>query len=606
MKKLSFLICISLCLTVFSACADTKVLPDEGATVVPPDSVVADTPKTSATDETFEDEKNCDQETEQEAKEYSDEDTSDGSPQGITATGQAVPEYITENQAKIEAVKHTGYFDYGMGDIDEMTEEDFLGWMSVSVKNIETDLLNKNRNMVYNVKFEIGYYDFDYDIDAQTGEPVCYSKKFNSENVSPDYDGIKAEFELSDEHIGTVDGVIVESDSKFNDEYLFAAEFVNEIYRFLYSQSGTYDLGRYIKNGQLLEYTEMIVSTQNIYHKNNPVAGMKIKYTLSDDKDKNFTVDSEHTAVQVVVQGTYQILFTNSNSGFGRVWQVLVKKNSDGSYEIADWFMGHGGYDEGIRGEYIEFGDAEFWNTSEKYEQLLSDTRESCKKLSEKLTSEYGSISKSYITHDEAKICVAKHSNVKESEIFDFECSLLETDGTLAFYEIRFKTEGYEYYYKLVAQNGYVYEYSKQVEGEAEAEGEIEVEEQINELLSDEGSDESIDLSCDPIYSDVAIMESMGADGGVGSYEDLSKEYLSLYDDLRLLRYEIVQAYSPEEAYKLKTTTYISGTLHFIKYILSMTTLQIGNLMNSYICHTQETLSSNLKIYLHILSGTDL
>ncbi len=87
---------------------------------------------------------------------------------------------------------------------------------------------------------------------------------------------------------------------------------------------------------------------------------------------------------------------------------------------------------------------------------------------------------------------------------------------------------------------------------EAEIEIEVEVEEEPA-LTTDPGAEE-ISLDSEPVYFDVEIIDNTDGTGVPMSYEELAKEYLGIYENLRFIEYEITKVYTPNEAYSIKKT----------------------------------------------------
>lgn len=384
----------------------------------------------------------------------------------VTSTGTASDKkYIGAEAAKLAAVKASGYFD-NIGNSDKMTQEELFDWINVSVKKLECEIDYEKGNMVYEVEFEIGYYDYEYDIDAQTGEVLNHSKEFDGENVSPSIDSVNEEldFKLEGEHDGIIDGVIANSDSKYNDEYMFAAEFVREFDAFLFSHTPENRFDEYIKDRELLEYTTVLAEAFNILHKASPRHGIKIAYALIEDKDKTYAIDSNHVVVYVAESGTFQYEGTFTSSGFGNGWSVIVKKTDSGEYEIVDWYMGHGGYDISSRGENAEFGDTQFWNNPEKYQVVLEGAHSHYDRIATLYSSESDDSSPvsdiDYITREEAVGIALEHAGVKESEAYELECER-DIERGITVYEVEFESGSYDYNYKVNVETGAVVKHSK-------------------------------------------------------------------------------------------------------------------------------------------------
>ena len=64
---------------------------------------------------------------------------------------------ITANDAKQAALKHAG--------LDESR-----------VSNVDVDLDRDNGRLIYEVDFNSGNTEYDYDIDAETGEVISFDK----------------------------------------------------------------------------------------------------------------------------------------------------------------------------------------------------------------------------------------------------------------------------------------------------------------------------------------------------------------------------------------------------------------------------------------------
>ncbi|MBQ8624062.1 MAG: PepSY domain-containing protein [Oscillospiraceae bacterium] len=385
----------------------------------------------------------------------------------VTSTGTASDKkYIGAEAAKIAAVKHSGYFD-SIGDVDTMTREELLSWIDVYVKKLECELDYEKGNMVYEIEFDIGYYDYEYEVDAKTGEILTHSKEFDGENVSPEFDGIEFNFELEGEHNGAIDGVIAQSDSKYNDEYVFAAEFVKEFDTFIFSTNPQNRFSEYIKDEELLEYTTVLAEGFNISNRANPCHGVKIAYALVEDEDKTYVIDEEHTVVYVAERATLQYEGAQASSGYGKGWSVIVKRIGDGKYEITDWYMGKDGYDMSSRGVNAEFGDVQFWNNSEKYTAVLSGAHAHY----EYITSLYSgtpNVSSSdestyAVTREEAIAIALEHAGVKESEVHELECER-DVEHGITVFEVEFESGSYDYNYEINVETGAVVKHSKKLD----------------------------------------------------------------------------------------------------------------------------------------------
>jgi uncharacterized membrane protein YkoI len=160
MKKLFVLFtAMALTATVFYGCAAKNNTPEvtTTTTVAVEDTTVATSPAVETTAESV-----TEAETTVPVKEAETHREANGTKANVNTTGKAaIPTEVKVSRAEARAtvLKHAG--------VNES-----------EVKRFEIELDKERRNLVYEVEFNAGKHEYDYEVDAETGKVLKAEKEF--------------------------------------------------------------------------------------------------------------------------------------------------------------------------------------------------------------------------------------------------------------------------------------------------------------------------------------------------------------------------------------------------------------------------------------------
>ena len=333
--------------------------------------------------------------------------------ENLNSTGSASEKaYIGEESARQAALTHAG-----------LTPQDIL--------LTETKLDYEHGKMVYEIEFYAGGYEYEYDIDALTGDVLEMKREAEDEHrssssVSPapsgsgtSYIGEAAAKAAALTHAGVAEGDIQGYRCKLDQDgrvVHYEIEFYADIYEYEYDIDAV--------TGEILDIKR---EAENGHHSSSAPSGSGTSYI------------GEATAKAAAL--THAGVAEGDIQGYRC---KLDRDDRDAHYEI-EFYSGSTEYDYDISaftGEVI------------KYEQ---EQREGIPVSS-------AASNTSYIGEGRAKSIALSHAGVDEGNIRKYECELDSDDGRMV-YKMEFESGAYEYEYEIDAYTGDILKHQKDLEG---------------------------------------------------------------------------------------------------------------------------------------------
>ena len=304
------------------------------------------------------------------------------------------------------------------------------------VWDLEAELEAEKGKLVYEVSFDCGDYEYDYDIDAQSGEIVKSKKEEDKKTSAKPDNAQKPDQQLPDNVVG-------ETAAK---QAAFAHANVNETDVREYKCKIDEDDGKWVyeiefKSGNY-EYDYEI----------DALTGVVVEHDREQDEDAKRPVQSQpqtdptKPAATIDEKTAKQTAFAHAgvNETDVRVCKCQLE-NDDGKLVYEVEFV-CGGY------EYSYEIDAQtgavIKHEREQDDDVKAPPASAQTKPSQTQPSEPPKMNK-----DDAKQAALDHAGVKEEHAQNHRCELDE-GGEKPVYEVEFKHDGYEYEYKIDAHTG--------------------------------------------------------------------------------------------------------------------------------------------------------
>lgn len=304
------------------------------------------------------------------------------------------------------------------------------GMLDSDVIFTETKLDYEDGIMVYEIEFTSGGYEYEYEINAKTGDIITSEKDFdddkqpssnNGETVSPEsFIGEDKAKEAALSHAGVNESDITNYKIKLDRDdgvYFYEVDFKAGNYEYDYEINAM--TGAVIKNEKEADYTAA-----------NPGTTAKpsgSETLISEAKAKETALS--HAGVKVSDIITYKSELDKDDGLY--VYEIEFKA---GGYEYD--------YDiNAVTGEVI------------KHEKEIDDDSS--------VNTGTTTGSEALIGEDKAKETALSHAGVKASDINNYKVELDRDDG-LSVYEIEFEAGAYEYDYEINAKTGAIIKSEKE------------------------------------------------------------------------------------------------------------------------------------------------
>ena len=286
------------------------------------------------------------------------------------------------------------------------------------VSFLKTEYDYDDGRMVYEVSFHYNGKEYDYEIDARTGEVVKYETESagtvpassNTSAAAAEYIGESKAKQTALNHAG-----VSESDTSYCNVWLEYDDGRAECYEVEFMSGSTrYEYEIALRSATVLKYESKTYSNANSSHAN--------QQTSSTSND----IGSEQAKAVALKDAGLQ---ESSVTG------LRVERD----------------YDDG-RLKY----DVEFWSGKTEYDYTIDGTSGTIRdkdvephgSASSNTSSSASSATSSNITLEEAKAIALSHAGVNAANVFDMKAEQDYDDGKLE-YEVEFKSGGMEYEYKL-------------------------------------------------------------------------------------------------------------------------------------------------------------
>ena len=285
------------------------------------------------------------------------------------------------------------------------------------VTKLEVEYDNDDGVMVYEVDFHVGTTEYDYEIDAKTGDVLKVEKDVDddapntgsgntssggsssgssSSNTTSYISGDTA-LQKALAHAGVSASQAVDVDVEFDD--------------------GHYDV-------------DFRVGSTEYDYEINAKTGAVIRYEKDVDDDHYSSSSSSSTSSYISKDEAKQKAFSHAGVSASQASGVKVDWD-DGHYDV-EFHVGATEYDYEIN---AKTGDVI------KYEKDTEDDDDD----------HYSTSTSSYIGRDAAMQKALSHAGLSESDVYELEVELDEEDGI---YEVSFETKSYEYEYEVQATTG--------------------------------------------------------------------------------------------------------------------------------------------------------
>lgn len=284
------------------------------------------------------------------------------------------------------------------------------------VTKLEVEYDNDDGVMVYEVDFHVGTTEYDYEIDAKTGDVLKVEKDVDddapntgsgntssggsssgssSSNTTSYISGDTA-LQKALAHAGVSASQAVDVDVEFDD--------------------GHYDV-------------DFRVGSTEYDYEINAKTGAVIRYEKDVDDD-HYSSSSSSSSSYISKDEAKQKAFSHAGVSASQASGVKVDWD-DGHYDV-EFHVGTTEYDYEIN---AKTGDVI------KYEKDTEDDDDD----------HYSTSTSSYIGRDAAMQKALSHAGLSESDVYELEVELDEEDGI---YEVSFETKSYEYEYEVQATTG--------------------------------------------------------------------------------------------------------------------------------------------------------
>ena len=342
-----------------------------------------------------------------------------GAGSGVVA--QQSTQYITERQAELEALTHA-----------RVAEADAQGLAAA---------LDKDDGRVnYDVDFISGEYDYDYEIDAITGEVISFDKELKETAPSEGSSaliGADAASKRALEHAGVsqeeTSGRLVDLD-KDDGRIYYNVEF----------RAGgiKYDYDIDAVSGEILSFEkETVFSPEQSGQQSESSA------TASEPAQSGSKYIGEDAAEKAAL--SHAGLSADAVAGL-----ITVLDRDDGVvYYDVEFFSGNTKYDydiDAVSGEVLSYDKDVKYTSSQSNQQSSQQTGGTTQTAAK------------YIGEAAAKKAALTHAGIVESAVTGLKTELDRDDGKV-YYNVEFRSGGVEYEYDIDAVSGKVLSYDKDV-----------------------------------------------------------------------------------------------------------------------------------------------
>jgi uncharacterized membrane protein YkoI len=346
--------------------------------------------------------------------------------EGVTKTGHASQKgYISYEEAKAASYSHAG------------VSENSVKWV-----NIEFGA--EDGIMVYELEFKVGTTEYEYDINAVTGEVVKFSKETENSNFDETQSGQSVAYigEAKAKAQALTHAKVTESQvTKFKMELDKGDD--GAVYEIEFETSSTeYDYVIDAIRGTVLEHEsepKKEVETSGSNTASKP-SGSSTNY-ISEAKAKAQALAHAKVNESHVINCTVEL----DKDDDGAVYEIEFETSSTEYDYVID----------AIHGTVLE-SDSE---SKKEVETSGSNT-----------TSKPSGSSANYISEAKAKAQALAHAKVTDSQVTNYKAELDEDDDG-AIYEIEFETSSTEYDYVIDGINGTVLEYDSEPKKEVKTSG---------------------------------------------------------------------------------------------------------------------------------------
>ncbi len=366
-----------------------------------------------------------------------------GSIENVEAVGTASDKaYIGTQKAKEIALEHAG------------VEES-------AAFNIEIDLDFDNGKMVYEVEFHTMQNEYQYDIDAATGEIVKSEKELEDDKNAVISNGVSSGSYISEQEVKDI---------------VLKHAGVSE------SSVNNYQIDLDTDDGLVIYDVDFRVGQTEYDYEVNAATGAVIKYEkdIDDDVVQNTSGGQTQTTASANTQVSSN---TQTSSGTDYIGEAKAK-------EIA---LNHAGVSSGNisgykakldRDDGIAVYEIEFWVDRTEYDYEINATTGAVVKNQKEIdddipvratssqtvqtssSTQTSSNAQSYIGEQKAKEIALNHAGVSEGSIRGYKAKLDRDDGVTV-YEIEFWVDWTEYDYEVNAATGTILKSQKEIDDDA-------------------------------------------------------------------------------------------------------------------------------------------
>jgi uncharacterized membrane protein YkoI len=293
------------------------------------------------------------------------------------------------------------------------------------ITNLSIGLEHENGSKVYDIDFICNGYEYDYDINAVTGEVVKYEKALDN-NLTPSQESI------------TENPSSVSKASYIGEDKAKAAAFShagvveNNIYNYRckldYDDGITHYEIDFDCDGYEYEYEIDAADGSVLKHQKEIENKFSQQSALSDSSSSNIGEAQAKAAA-----------LSHAGISESNIYNYRCKLDRDGGILHYEIDFDCNGYEYEYKIDITNGSVLEY--QKEKDDDIPS------------LQTNTGNSSSTYIGEAEAKTIALSHAGVAETNIHKYKCEL-DYDNGYTYYEIEFETGNYEYEYEIDAYSG--------------------------------------------------------------------------------------------------------------------------------------------------------
>ncbi len=344
-------------------------------------------------------------------------------------TAAASNEYIGETKAIETALLHAGI-------------------SKKSASNTKCKLENDDGVIIYEVEFDSGKYEYDYEINAKTGKVIAYNKEYNDDYVpssgtnkptasttkpvepatnapssgssSGTYIGEAKAKEIALKKVGVKAGSISAYKCKLDRDdgvYVYEIEFRSGNYE--------YDFEINAKTGKIIGYDRDYEAKPAV----------KVPETTNPPQSSSGRI-SESKAKEIAISKAG----VNSKS----ISDYRIKLDRDDGIYVYDIDFRSGNYEYSIE---INATTGRVIDYDKEYEPLPENSGNS----------------NGYITSDDAKRAALNHAGLSQQDVKGLKAEF-DKEGPRAVYEVEFRAGMYDFEYEINAETGKVLKFDKEID----------------------------------------------------------------------------------------------------------------------------------------------